>query len=82
MKARNFLVLVLFIFLTACGTDPKDRTQGGAAAGAGSGAVLGMWAGPPGMLVGAVIGGGAGALAGATVPEENLDLGDPVWKNR
>ena len=82
MKIRMIVFCGLLITLTACGTDPKDRTQGGAAAGATAGATVGMWAGPPGMVVGAFIGGGLGALSGATIPEENLDLGEPVWKNK
>ncbi|MGD9639213.1 MAG: hypothetical protein AB7U85_09175 [Alphaproteobacteria bacterium] len=80
MRVKFFLVFVLLITLAACGTDIKDRTQGGAAAGATAGATVGMWGGPAGMLVGGLIGGGMGALTGASVPQENVDLGEPVWK--
>ena len=53
--------------LAACGTQPDDRTTGGAAAGAGTGATIGL------------IGGGAGALTGATTKPEVVDLGPPPW---
>lgn len=81
MKIKIFFCLLLLISLTACGTDPKDRIEGGAATGATTGMAIGILAGPPGIIAGAIIGGGLGAATGATVPEDNLDLGEPIWKN-
>ncbi|MDE2514440.1 MAG: hypothetical protein KGL12_00300 [Rhodospirillales bacterium] len=67
--------------LAGCGQNPKDRTQGGAAAGAGTGAAIGLVGGPVGVLVGAVIGGGAGAITGASTSPHDLNLGAPPWSN-
>jgi len=67
--------------LAACGTNPQERTTGGAAAGAATGAGIGALAGPPGMALGAVVGGGAGAITGATTSPNNLNLGKPPWNN-
>jgi hypothetical protein len=67
--------------LAACGTQPKERTTGGAAAGAASGAAVGALAGPPGMAVGALVGGGAGAVTGAATSPKDVNLGKPPWNN-
>ncbi len=67
--------------LAACGTNPNERTTGGAAAGAATGAAVGALAGPPGMAVGAVVGGGAGAITGATTSPKTVNLGKPPWTN-
>lgn len=67
--------------LAACGTNPKELTTGGAAAGAATGAGIGALAGPPGIVAGAVIGGGAGAIAGASTKPEQVNLGKPPWTN-
>jgi phage tail tape-measure protein len=67
--------------LAACGTNPQERTTGGAAAGAATGAGIGALAGPPGVLVGAAVGGGAGAIAGATTKPSQVNLGKPPWTN-
>jgi phage tail tape-measure protein len=82
----NKLVLAIMagslLALASCGTDPRDRTEGGAAAGATSGAGIGIVGGPVGMLLGGVIGGGAGALTGATTSPKQVDLGTPPWSDR
>ncbi|MCW3477180.1 glycine zipper domain-containing protein [Limobrevibacterium gyesilva] len=67
--------------LAACGTNPQERTTGGAAAGAATGAGIGALAGPPGMVVGAVVGGGAGAVTGAATKPDDVNLGKPPWTN-
>jgi hypothetical protein len=57
--------------LAACSNTPEDRTLGGAAIGAGTGAVVGGLAthSAGGAVVGGVVGGAAGALIGrATTP--------------
>jgi hypothetical protein len=33
-------------------------------------------------VVGAVVGGGAGAIAGASTTPKQVDLGNPVWDNK
>lgn len=58
--------------LSGCGTTFADRALSGAGIGAGVGVV----AGPVGVGAGAVVGG----VAGAVIPEENVNLGTPVWK--
>jgi hypothetical protein len=50
----------------ACGTNPSDRTTGGAAAVTAAGAGVGALGGPVGALAGAAICGGVGAIADAT----------------
>jgi hypothetical protein len=74
-------VLGLAFLATACGTDPQERTTGGAAAGAATGAGVGALGGPAGALAGAAIGAGAGAVAGATTDPSDVNLGKPPWTN-
>lgn len=73
------LALLSAVLLAACGSSTTDRAISGggigAAAGAGTAAVTG---GNP--LTGAAIGGAAGAAGGALTDEEDVDLGDPIWK--
>jgi hypothetical protein len=68
--------------LAACGTDTADRAQGGAATGAASGAAIGAIAGPFGIVGGALIGGGAGALTGVTTSPSQVNLGAPPWSDK
>lgn len=67
--------------VAACGTNPSERTTGGAAAGAATGAGIGALGGPVGALAGAAIGAGAGAVTGATTSPQDLNLGEPPWSN-
>jgi hypothetical protein len=67
--------------LAACGTEPRERTTGGAAAGAATGAGIGLIGGPPGVVAGALIGGGAGAVTGAATSPKDVNLGKPPWTN-
>ena len=71
----------LVVLLAGCGTEPRERTTGGAAAGAATGAGVGALAGPVGAAAGAVIGGGAGAVTGATTQPKDVNLGKPPWTN-
>jgi hypothetical protein len=64
--------------LTACGSSPGDRGLSGAANGAGAGAVGGALVGHP--LGGAAVGAAVGGATGALTDEEDIDLGDPIWK--
>jgi hypothetical protein len=65
----------------ACGTNPSDRTTGGAAAVTAAGAGVGALGGPVGALAGAAICGGVGAIAGATTSPSDVNLGPPPWSN-
>jgi hypothetical protein len=67
--------------LAACGTNPQDRTSGGAAAGAATGAGIGAFGGPVGALAGAAVGGGVGAATGAATKPSDVNLGTPPWSN-
>jgi len=79
--ATKWAALGILAALAACGTNPQERTSGGAAAGAASGAAVGAIAGPPGLVVGAVVGGGAGAITGAETKPSQVNLGRPLWDN-
>ena len=65
-------VLLAGVALCACGTSTTDRTASGAALGAG----VGLLAGPPGVVVGALAGGATGAVTNSS----QVNLGQPVWK--
>jgi hypothetical protein len=71
MKLRSSLVaLGVAGILAACGNNPQERTTG-----------VGALAGPPGMAVGALVGGGAGAATGAATKPSQVNLGKPPWTN-
>lgn len=68
---KKILVVLMLTGLAACNTESQSqRTVGGAAIGAGTGALVGLAAGGGrGAAVGAIAGGAAGALIGrATTP--------------
>jgi hypothetical protein len=77
----RILLAAAVLALAACGTDPTDRVQGGAATGAATGAGIGIIGGPVGIALGAVVGGGAGAIAGASTDAKQVDLGSPPWSD-
>jgi hypothetical protein len=52
MRALSILVLAAVV-LAGCGTSQPDREVGGAATGAGTGAVIGLLGGPVGVVAGA-----------------------------
>jgi peptidoglycan hydrolase-like protein with peptidoglycan-binding domain len=81
MKSKLLSAAALGLLLTACGTDPQERTTGGAAAGAATGAGIGALGGPAGALAGAAIGAGAGAVTGAVTEPRDVNLGEPPWSN-
>jgi len=81
LKVLRLTALGAVMVLAACGTDPQERTTGGATAGAATGAGVGAIAGPPGMALGAAVGAGAGALAGGGTKPSQLNLGEPPWDN-
>jgi hypothetical protein len=80
-NAVTIIAVGVLSVLTACGTQPKERTTGGAATGAATGAGIGALGGPVGALAGAAIGGGAGAVTGAATSPNQVNLGKPPWNN-
>jgi hypothetical protein len=58
--------------LAGCGTQMGDRLASGAAIGGG----VGLAAGGVGVVPGAIVG---AAVGGLTTPEQ-VNLGEPVWK--
>lgn len=70
---RLLLTASAALLLSACGTALGDRMASGAAIGGG----VGLVAGGVGAIPGAIIGAGVGAF---TQPEQ-VNLGEPAWKN-
>jgi hypothetical protein len=81
MNIRLIGAAILALALVGCGTNERERVQGGAATGAATGAGVGALGGPIGVGIGAVVGGGAGAITGATTSPSDVNLGRPVWSN-
>jgi hypothetical protein len=65
--------------LAACGSSQGDRALSGGGIGAGVGATGAALTGGN-VVGGALLGGAAGAAAGALTNEEDIDLGEPIWK--
>ena len=69
---------VIGLMLAGCGSSTTDRALSGggigAAAGAGTAAVIG---GSP--VTGGLLGGAAGAAIGGLTDEDDVNLGDPIW---
>lgn len=66
------------LVLSACGSSTQDRAISGGAIGAAAGGGAGLLLDAP--LAGALLGGAAGAAAGGLTDEDQIDLGEPVWK--
>jgi hypothetical protein len=66
---------------SGCGTTPAERGVSGAGIGAGTGAIVGAVTGIT-VAQGAVLGAVAGGLTGALTRTDQVNLGDPVWKQR
>lgn len=73
------LIAVSLLALGACGTTPGERSVTGAGIGAGAGAALGAVTGLT-IVEGAALGAAGGAITGAITDEEDVDLGEPIWK--
>lgn len=67
------LVLAAAATLAGCGTQLGERVATGASIGAGAGFVAGGVGAVPGAIIGAAVG-------GFTSPEQ-VNLGEPVWKD-
>ncbi len=79
MLRSALAVLALGMLLAACGDSRTDRVLSGAGIGAGAGAAGSAVTGGN-VLGGAVLGGAAGGAVGAVTDEDDIDLGDPVWR--
>ena len=79
MKMRNLVMCIACLFLTACGTMPEERAVSGAGVGAAAGAILGAVTGLS-VVQGAVIGALGGGLTGAMTRDDQVNLGEPTWK--
>ncbi len=72
-------ILASALGLAACGTGTGERAISGGALGAGVGAgAAGVTGGNIGT--GALLGGAAGAAAGALTDEDDIYLGEPIWR--
>lgn len=80
-KTSGLLALALLcaVGLAGCGSSQGERAASGAGIGAGVGAAGSAVTGGD-IGTGAVIGGAVGAATGALTNEEDIDLGEPVWK--
>jgi osmotically inducible lipoprotein OsmB len=78
MRTTYILLIPALLALSACGTTTQDRAIGGAAIGAGAGALIGSTVGAAGE--GALIGAGVGAATGALTDADRINLGKPWWK--
>lgn len=76
---RAPLLAVGALALGACGSMPEDRAISGAGIGAGAGAALGAVTGMS-VATGALIGTAAGALTGVLTDQNQVNLGQPIWK--
>ncbi len=66
--------------LSGCGTNSVERGATGVGVGAATGAAIGALFGGIGAIPGALIGGGFGAGTGVATDEEDINLGEPVWR--
>ena len=67
------------ILLSGCGYNPGDRALSGGLIGAGTGAGVAALAGGS-VGAGVLIGGAAGAVAGAATRPDQINLGRPIWR--
>ena len=65
--------------LAACGNSQGERALSGGAIGAGLGAGGAALTGGN-VVGGTILGGAAGAAVGALTDEDDVDLGEPIWK--
>ncbi len=72
------VAMTLLLGLSACGYSRLDRSLSGGAIGAGVGAAGGAILGAP--LAGAVLGAATGVATGYLTGEDQINLGEPIWK--
>lgn len=80
MLRMTIAMLSLGLLLAACGESRTDRGLSGAGIGAAAGGAAGAATGGS-VLGGAALGGAAGAATGVLTDEDDVDLGDPVWRD-
>jgi len=78
-KFKNITFIIALVALAACGHDKGDRAISGAGIGAAAGGIGAAVIGAD-PVTGAAVGAAVGGVAGATTDEDDVDLGDPVWK--
>jgi osmotically inducible lipoprotein OsmB len=79
---RTLMIVTAFAVmgaLAACGNTTQDRALSGAGLGAAAGGAVGAVTGG-GLVEGALLGGAAGAAGGALTDEDDVNLGDPIWR--
>lgn len=74
-------ILIATVALSACGTAPTDRAVSGAGIGAGTGAVIGAITSAS-VAEAALLGAAAGGLAGVLTTRDQVNMGEPVWKQQ
>jgi osmotically inducible lipoprotein OsmB len=79
MLLIRYAAFAAALVLAACGSSKTERGLSGGAIGAGVGAAGSAITGGS-MLGGAALGGAAGAATGVLTDEDDVDLGEPVWK--
>jgi hypothetical protein len=75
----NVFILLAAFTLAGCGSTKEERGISGAGIGAGAGAIVGAVTGLS-VVEGALIGAGIGGVTGLVTVEDQIDLGDPIWK--
>jgi len=73
-------LLAAGIALSGCGSNSVERGVTGTGVGAASGAAVGALFGGIGAIPGALIGAGFGAGTGIATDEQDINLGEPVWR--
>ncbi len=79
MLRLGSVLVASVLVLAACGSTAEDRAISGAGIGAAAGAIIGVVTGLS-VLEGAALFAAGGALTGVLTDEDNLDLGEPVWR--
>ncbi len=79
MYRLAFVLVAMGLALAACGTTPTERGTTGAGIGAAGGAIIGAVTGLS-VLEGALIGTAIGGATGLLTDEEDVNLGEPIWK--
>ncbi|MBW7849260.1 MAG: hypothetical protein H3C38_02045 [Rhodospirillales bacterium] len=80
MRGLGPMIALAAVFAVgACGTTTQERALSGAGIGAAAGGAASAASGGN-VLGGALLGGAAGGAAGALTKEEDINLGEPIWK--
>ena len=79
MCKRVIAIIGIGAMLAACGTTPEERGVSGAGIGAGAGAIVGAVTGLS-VVEGVVLGAVAGGVTGAVTSKDQVNLGEPAWK--